>query len=85
MPLDPLFADRLHFLSEPGAGWDSPGMAEFHKDTAEYVSPELTIEDREIPGPQGRFQFAFTPLRSSMAAARWFGSTEAHSSLATST
>lgn len=53
MPLDPLFAERLHFLSEPGAGWDSPGMAEFHRDTAEYVSPELTIEDREIPGPQG--------------------------------
>jgi acetyl esterase len=53
VPLDPLFANRLHFLSEPGAGWDSPGMAEFHKDTAEYVSPELSIEDREIPGPQG--------------------------------
>ena len=53
MPLDPLFASRLHFLSEPGAGWDSPGMAEFHRDTAEYVSPDLALKDLEIPGPQG--------------------------------
>lgn len=53
MPLDPLFANRLHLLADPNAGWDSPGMAEFGKDTAEYISPELSIEDRDLPGPQG--------------------------------
>jgi acetyl esterase/lipase len=59
VPLDPFLAAKLHLLD--GASWEAAQndpamaarMAEFYTDPAEPSMPDVTIEDRAIPGPHG--------------------------------
>jgi acetyl esterase/lipase len=50
MPLDPLFADRLHFFAElPFAD----AIAEYEASLSNYTSPPIETEEVLIPGPNG--------------------------------
>ena len=53
MPLEELFASRLHFLAEPGTTWGTPGFIAFSEDTMVYEAPDLQIQNLEISGEQG--------------------------------
>ncbi|XKK38549.1 hypothetical protein HFP72_29260 [Nocardiopsis sp. ARC36] len=60
MTLDPYLAGRLHHLeglgdramarSDPEA---ARSFAEYHRDPAEWRMPDVSVEDRAVPGPHG--------------------------------
>lgn len=59
-PVDPFFAQKFElFESLPDdageMGWMSLIGAEYQEPISEYQSPDVTIENRSIPGPRGRF------------------------------
>ncbi|WP_037677318.1 alpha/beta hydrolase fold domain-containing protein [Streptomyces griseus] len=59
MPLDPFLAEKLHLLE--GLSWedaqnDPEAMArltEYFRDPGEWRMPDVSIEDRTVPGPHG--------------------------------
>lgn len=53
MPLDPLFADRLHFFDEIAF---PEAIKAYEAPLSEYVSPPITTEEQVISGPNGEIK-----------------------------
>ncbi|MDW6057566.1 alpha/beta hydrolase fold domain-containing protein [Streptomyces sp. FXJ1.4098] len=78
MPLDPFLAEKVHLLD--GLRWedaqtDPEAMArfvEYFRDPGEWTMPDVTVEDRSVPGPHGEIPVRiYTPRDEPRRALLW--------------
>ncbi|WP_031064293.1 alpha/beta hydrolase fold domain-containing protein [Streptomyces sp. NRRL WC-3742] len=78
MPLDPFLADKMHLLDgldRPDAHSDPQSAArlrEYLRDPGEWTAPDVSVEDRTVPGPHGRIPVRiYTPATEPGRALLW--------------
>ncbi|MFF3372275.1 alpha/beta hydrolase fold domain-containing protein [Streptomyces sp. NPDC002680] len=78
MPLDPFLAEKSHLLE--GLSWadaqsDPKAMGrfvEYFRDPGEWTAPDISIEDRTVPGPHGEVPVRiYTPREEPRGAVLW--------------
>jgi acetyl esterase/lipase len=78
MPLDPFLAEKMHLLE--GLSWedartDPETMArfmEYFRDPGEWSMPDVSVEDRAVPGPHGEIPVRiYTPRGAPRRALLW--------------
>ncbi|MCX4744706.1 alpha/beta hydrolase [Kitasatospora sp. NBC_01287] len=78
MPLDPFLADKVHLLD----GLDGPDalsdpqaaarLREYLRDPGEWTAPDVSVEDRTVPGPHGQVPIRmYTPATEPSRALLW--------------
>ncbi|MFJ2580892.1 alpha/beta hydrolase fold domain-containing protein [Kitasatospora aureofaciens] len=78
MPLDPFLADKVHLLD--GLDWPhvqsdpqaAARLGEYLRDPGEWTAPDVSVEDRTVPGPHGRIPIRiYTPATEPGRALLW--------------
>jgi acetyl esterase len=78
MPIDPFLAEKMHLLQ--GLSWEDAQsdpqameqFIEYFRDPGEWSMPDISVEDRSIPGPHGEVPIRiYTPRAAPRRALLW--------------